>query len=334
MFLLCRMFTSPRLLTRCVGKQTPAAPEVQLRDVVWSDESFFLLREQPNHQNTRIRWGQPCLAIVSAHVFLASCGACIALPQVMIKPSVERRVQSWRILGTFFSLLLPRIWLSRSTSKIDALDDDETPLRYTSSQTATTRGVMVSGIMGALDIAPTLHFVELGLEIKVMTSTWCPIEQLGRKFLLILDNAPSHASRLASEHYKSVLHGTVEFQPPCSPDLSPFDFFFVERAQDTPCAVSSSCQTRRNCRALLTRGVSLDADRQPLDVRKDRCCTGPQAKGLRRRQRRCFRVAQTWQTASPRSKTQRKTRHDHVICHSIARSTDRDNTSRPQMGPP
>ena len=47
----------------------------------------------------------------------------------------------------------------------------------------------------------------------------------GRKFLRILDNAPSHTSWLACEHYSTVLHGTVEFQPPCSPDLSPFDFF-------------------------------------------------------------------------------------------------------------
>ena len=36
-----------------------------------------------------------------------------------------------------------------SSSAGDALDDDETPLRLTASQTATTR-VMVSGIMGAL----------------------------------------------------------------------------------------------------------------------------------------------------------------------------------------
>ena len=45
----------------------------------------------------------------------------------------------------------PWIWLSRSTSKTDALDDGETPLRFTASQKATTRGVMVSGVMGALD---------------------------------------------------------------------------------------------------------------------------------------------------------------------------------------
>ena len=44
----------PHPLRRCVGKQTPAAPELQLRDVVWSDESFFQLRELPIHQNTRI----------------------------------------------------------------------------------------------------------------------------------------------------------------------------------------------------------------------------------------------------------------------------------------
>ena len=63
-----------------------------------------------------------------------------------------------------FILSLPRIWLSRSTSKIDALDDDETPLRLTASQTVITGGVMVSSIMGALDIASRLHFVDPGLK--------------------------------------------------------------------------------------------------------------------------------------------------------------------------
>ena len=48
---------------RCVGKQTPAAPEVQLRD----DVQFFRLHVQPNHQNTRICWSLPCLAIVLYH---------------------------------------------------------------------------------------------------------------------------------------------------------------------------------------------------------------------------------------------------------------------------
>ena len=124
--------------------------------------------------------------------------------------------------------------MSRSTSKTHALDDDETPLRLTASQTDTTRGVMVSGIMGAFDSAPSLHFVEPGLKnnaeewIKVMDEYIAPnctaLIEPGRKFLLILDNAPSHASRLACEH-DSTLHGTVEFQPPCSPDLSLSDFF-------------------------------------------------------------------------------------------------------------
>ena len=167
MFLLCRMFTSRHLLRRCVGKQTPAAPEVQLRNVVWSDESLFRLREQPNHQNTRFCWGRPCLAIVSAPVFFAILGACTASPHIIFKLSVERRVRFWRIFGRFFSSVpLPMIWLSRNTSKIDALDDDETPLRLTASQTATTRGVMVSGIMGVLDIAPTLHFAGPDLKIN------------------------------------------------------------------------------------------------------------------------------------------------------------------------
>ena len=89
--------------------------------------------------------------------------------------------------------------------------------------------------MGACNIAPSLHFVEPGLKlnaeewIKVMDECIVPsctaLMEPGRKFLLILDNAPSHASRLGCEHYSTVLHGTVEFQPPCSPDLSLLDFF-------------------------------------------------------------------------------------------------------------
>ena len=81
---------------------------------------------------------------------------------------------------------------------------------------------MVSGI-------PTLHIVEPGRKInseesiKVMDEYISPncivLMEPGRKFSLLLDNAPSHASRMACEH------GTVEFQPPCSPDLSPLDFF-------------------------------------------------------------------------------------------------------------
>ena len=114
---------------------------------------------------------------------------------------------------TFFSALfqwlfvvfVSKIWLSRSTSKPSALDDDDTPLRLTASQTATTRGVMVSSIMGALDSAPTSHFVEPGLKvngekwIKVMEAHSVPrctgLMEPGRNFLLILDNAPSRACR-------------------------------------------------------------------------------------------------------------------------------------------
>ena len=59
--------------------------------------------------------------------------------------------------------------------------------------------------------------------------TLCPMAQPPRsqtaKFLLLLDSAPSHACRLACNHCRTVLHGTIEFQPPCSADLSPSDFF-------------------------------------------------------------------------------------------------------------
>ena len=68
---------------------------------------------------------------------------------------------------------------------------------------------MVSGIMGALDIPPGLHFVEPGLKIngeewiKVMDEYIAPncaaLMEPRRKFYLILDNAPSHACRLACD---------------------------------------------------------------------------------------------------------------------------------------
>ena len=58
---------------------------------------------------------------------------------------------------------------------------------------------MVSGIMGACDTAPSLHFVEPGLKldaeewIKVMDEYIVPnctaLMEPGRKVILILDNA-------------------------------------------------------------------------------------------------------------------------------------------------
>ena len=89
---------------------------------------------------------------------------------------------------------------------------------------------MVSGIMGAYDIAPTLHFVEPDLKLNAeewikaieeyMVPNCTALMETERKLLMILD-ARSHASRLACEQHKTLLHGTVEFQPACSPDLSP-----------------------------------------------------------------------------------------------------------------
>ena len=227
---------------------------------------FFRLREQPNHQNTRICWGQPYLAIVLAHVFLAIFGACTALPP---KPSVERRVRFsahffehssacgnmviFSRVPLSFSVSLPRIWLSRSTSKIDALDDDETPLRLTASQTATTRGVMVCGVMGALDIAPTLYFVEPGLKlnaeelIKAMDECIVPnctalLEPPGVSFyrswttrrrtlpgMLVSTTAQCCTAQMSFNHRVPQI---------CLPETS-----FCETS--TACSASSPCQSRR-----------------------------------------------------------------------------------------
>ena len=141
-------------------------------------------------------------------------------------------------------------------------DDDETPLRLTASQSA-TRGVMVSGIWGALDIAPTLHFVEPGLKIngeewiKGMEEHIAPncaaLMEPGREYLLLLDNAPSHACRLACDHHQTVSNGTVGFQPPCSPDLSPVDFFLWKELKTQLVQCPTPPANPAELRALLTR---------------------------------------------------------------------------------
>ena len=56
------------------------------------------------------------------------------------------------------------------------------------------------------------------------------------------------------EHHKTVLHGTIEFQPPCSPDLS--------RARDMARSVSNSCQSLRIAGTFDPR-VSQNVGRQP-----------------------------------------------------------------------
>ena len=60
---------------------------------------------------------------------------------------------------------------------------------------------------------------------EYIVPTCSAIMEPGYKLLLLLDNAPSHACLLPCVHYKTVSHGTFEFELPCSPGLSPLDFF-------------------------------------------------------------------------------------------------------------
>ena len=124
------------------------------------------------------------------------------------------------------------------------------------------------------EMVSKLHFVEPVLKInneewiKVTDEYTMPncaaLMELGRKFLLILDNVPSHASRLALEHNKTVWHGTVEFQPPCSPDLSLslLDFFLWNELKVQLVQHPCSCQSRRIAGTFDSR-VSQNVDRQP-----------------------------------------------------------------------
>ena len=73
----------------------------------------------------------------------------------------------------------------------------------------------------------------------------CPaLMEPARKFSMILENAPSHASRLACEHDKTVLHGTVEFPTSVLSRPRSLRLLSMERAQSAARPVSCSGQSR------------------------------------------------------------------------------------------
>ena len=141
MFLLCRVFMSPHPLRRRVGKQTPAAPELQLPDVVWSDESFF-----PDARAAQPSEHEDLLWLVISRNCLGTC--------------LSRNLRN--VESCF------RHIFEHSSACGNMVIFSPAPL---SSSVATTRGVMVSGIVGACDVAPSLHFVE------PWTSALCPVAQ-------------------------------------------------------------------------------------------------------------------------------------------------------------
>ena len=77
--------------------------------------------------------------------------------------------------------------------------------------------------------------------------------------------AVARSCRLACDHYKAVLHGTVEFQSPCSPDL----FFFWNELSVQLHQVLQSPRVHR----------TWTNDRWM--IKEINQCLGPQAKGLR-----------------------------------------------------
>ena len=92
------------------------APELQLRDVVWSDESFFRLRSP----TTRTR-GSVGVSHVSQFFFFSQFFACARCCHEFHGSHRECRTL---LVNAFLSL--SRMRLSRSNSKIDAFGDDET----------------------------------------------------------------------------------------------------------------------------------------------------------------------------------------------------------------
>ena len=108
---------------------------------------------QPNHQNTRICWGQPCLAIIffSFSQFFACARCCHEFHG-------SHRECRTLLVNAFLSL--PRMWLSRSTSKIDAFGDDETA--------RCSRKSAVLGCAGLrLALPPRKAFLNIDLETSM-----------------------------------------------------------------------------------------------------------------------------------------------------------------------
>ena len=210
-----------------------------------------------------------------------------------------------------------------------------TPLRLTASQTATTRAMMVSGIRGALDTAPTLHFVEQvnGEEwIKVMDEYLVPncaaLLEPGREFLLLLDNAPSRACRQASDHYKTVLNGTAEFQPPCSPDLV---LMWNESSRHS--SFSSSRKSRRIA-SLLTRLCHRTWTGSRWMFEKTGTAWGRRLKGLRSRPHRT--VSRHGRHSAAQNTSCSRIRHSVALSTDTHRQHHKTQTARfpTQHGPP
>ena len=103
---------------------------------------------------------------------------------------------------------------------------------------------MVTGIMGALDIAPTLHFVELALKIN------------GEEWVKAMDEhiVPSCAAFMEPGRKATTRRRTLEFQPVCSPDLK------TQLVQRPTLANTSELS------ALFDPRVLQNVDRQPLDA--------------------------------------------------------------------
>ena len=164
---------------RCVGKQTPAVPENAAPQRRLVGQVLFpaaRAAQPPEHEDLL---GSSHVSQLSWHMSFSQpsaraqqCHPCLQLNvesgfrYIFEHSSACGNIVNVSPVSLSFSVSRLRIWLSRSTSKTHALDDDETLLRLTASQTGTTRGVMVSRIMGACDIAPTLHFVEPGLNLN------------------------------------------------------------------------------------------------------------------------------------------------------------------------
>ena len=201
---------------------------------------------------------------------LLSCSRLITLGRVALASS---RVLPWSCSSS--TSCGPTSPSSGCSTKIDALGDDETQLRLTASQTVTTRGMTVSGIMDAYDVAPRGARPEThrsgvdqsdgrvhGAQLHSPYGAWAQVSiDLGQRAVA------REQAGLWSPQYSVARHSRVSTSVLSRP-LS-LRLLFVEQPSSAARSASCSCQSFRITGTLDPR-VSQDVGMQPRDVRENR----------------------------------------------------------------
>lgn len=119
-------------------------------------------------------------------------------------------------------------WLCSDTSEVPIVEHSHHP-----------QSVMVLGVISSQGHVMPPHFIERGIRLngesyrdilRDIVIPWCRQVSQGAGFIFQQDGAPPHTSELAQNWLRDNLSGSEKWWPksmwpPCSPDLSPLDYF-------------------------------------------------------------------------------------------------------------